>query len=261
MRRYPEKVHQYIAQNVEGRTTKELVELVNAEFGSIFTESKIKAYKKNHKLKSGTPGGVPAGKATNLYPEAIQKFIKENLAGVGPKEMAELLNENFGTSYTISQMKAYYGNRHLDSGVKGHFPKGNVPANKGKKGQYPAGCEKSWFMPGHTPVNHKPVGSERIDNKDGYTLVKIAEPNVWSLKHKVIWEEKYGKIPEGHVLTFLDENKSNITLENLGLITMAESLALTRGQLRSSNPDFTKTGILIVKVESAGRKRRKGVSV
>jgi hypothetical protein len=73
----------------------------------------------------------------------------------------------------------------------------------------------------------------------------------------VLWEEKNGKVPEGHVLTFLDGDKRNISLENLALITMAESLEITRSNLRSANPDFTKTGILIAKVKIARSKRKK----
>lgn len=256
MRRYPEEVHKFIAENVQGRTTKELVELVNAKFGPIFTESKMKSYKTNHKLKSGTPCGLPAGRPTELYPEEVKKFIEENHKGVGPKAMAELLNKTFGTNYTREQLKSYYGNHKINSGLTGYFKKGHTPANKGVKGYHTPGCEKGWFKKGQKPLNHKPVGSERID-VDGYTLIKTAEPNIWEPKHKVLWEEKNGKVPEGHVLTFLDGDKRNISLENLALITMAESLEITRSNLRSANPDFTKTGILIAKVKIARSKRKK----
>lgn len=256
MRRYPDEVHKFIAENVKGRTTKELVELVNAKFGQLFTESKMKSYKTNHKLKSGTPCGSPAGRPTNLYPEEIRNFIEEKHTGIGPKDMAELLNKTFGTSYTQTQMKSYYGNNDINSGLTGYFYKGHTPANKGMRGYHAPGSEKGWFKKGQEPINHKPVGSERVD-VDGYTLIKTEEPNVWIPKHKVIWEEKNGKVPEGHVLTFLDGDKSNITLDNLELITMAESLELTRSELRSENPEFTKTGILIVKVKTTSNKLKK----
>lgn len=256
MRRYPEEVHQFIAQNVEGRTTKELAELVNVKFGLSFTEAKMKSYKTNHKLKSGTPRGLPAGRPTELYPEEISRFIEQNHSGVGPKDMTELLNKTFGTNYTTTQMKSYYRNHKIDSGLDGRFEKGNIPPNKGKKGYYALGCEKGWFKRGETPINHKPVGSERVD-VDGYTLIKTKEPNIWVPKHKVLWEEKNGKVPEGHVLTFLDGDKSNITIDNLALITMAESLELTRSELRSENPEFTKTGILIAKVKTIRNKHKK----
>jgi len=256
MKKYSEEIHRFIAENVQGRTTKELVELVNAKFGPIFTELKMKAYKKNHNLKSGTPTGLPAGRPTKLYPAEIKEFIEKNHKGVGPKDMAELLNKTFGTNYTKKQLKSYYKNHKINSGLTGHFQKGHIPANKGLKGYYSPGCEKGWFKKGHKPINHKPIGSERID-KDGYTLVKVAEPNVWKLKHKVIWEEKNGKVPEGYVLTFLDGDKNNITLDNLALISMAESLELTRSNLRSTIPEFAKTGILIAKVKVARNKRKK----
>jgi hypothetical protein len=73
----------------------------------------------------------------------------------------------------------------------------------------------------------------------------------------VLWEKKNGKVPEGYVLTFLDGDKSNITLDNLALISMAESLEITRSNLRSTNPEFTKTGILIAKVKIARSKRKR----
>lgn len=256
MKRYPKEVKDFIAENVIGTTTKTLVKLVNAKFGTDFTESKMKSYKANNKLKSGTPLGLPAGRPTEIYPEEIQRFIAEKHTGVGPKDMAELLNKMFGTSYTKMQLKSYYGNHDINSGLTGYFPEGHRPSNKGKKGYHSPGCEKGWFKKGHNPVNHKPVGSERLD-VDGYTLIKTSEPNVWKLKHKIIWEEKNGSVPKGHVLTFLDGNKDNITLENLTLITMAESLEMTRSNLRSDNPEFTKTGILIAKVKAIRSKRKK----
>lgn len=256
MRRYPEDVRKFIAANVRGRSTKELVELVNAEFGLIFSESKMTAYKKNHKLKSGTPKGKPSGLPSKQYPETVKKFIEENHRGTGPKAMAGLLNDTFGTDYTEGQIKSYYGNHRLNSGVTGYFEKGHIPHNKGKKGYYTPGSEKGWFKKGHTPQNHRPVGSERI-SKDGYIEIKIAEPNVWRPKHRLLWEEKHGKVPDGYVLTFLDGDKRNIALDNLALITMAESLTLTRSNLRTAEPELTKTGILIAKVKIAGSKRKK----
>ena len=253
--KYSEEVKKFIAENVPGVTTKDLVVLVNAEFGLDFTESKMKSYKTNHKLKSGTPTGISAGKPSKQYPEEIRKFIIESYVSVGPKDMAELLNNTFGTSYTHTQLKGYYANHKLNSGITGFYPKGHVPANKGKKGHHAPGSEKGWFQKGHIPVNHRQVGSERVDT-DGYVWIKVKEPNVWYPKHKVIWEAENGNVPDGYVITFLDGNKENIQLDNLALITMAESLELTRSRLRYDNGELTKTGILITKVKIAGRKLR-----
>ena len=261
MRKYSKEIQDFIKLHVVGTTTKELVELVNSKFNAGFTESKMMAYKTNHKLKSGMPCGLPAGRATTKYPAEIKGFIADHYAGTGHKAMADLLNKTFGTNYTAVQIKAYYGRNNINSGLTGYFKHGHIPANKGKKGYHSPGCEKGWFKKGHSPVNHKPVGSERIDNKDGYTLVKTAEPNVWRLKHKLVWEAAHGKVPSGCVITFLDGNKKNFSLNNLALISKAENVMMDRFNLRSRNPEFTRTGILIAKIMIACSKRKKGVKM
>ena len=145
MKKYPEEVKKFIADNVQGTTTKDLVALVNAEFGPLFTESKMKAYKSNHKLKSGTPKGFPVGYQSDKYPNEVRKFILDNHKGIGSKDMAGLLNQTFGINYKHSQLKGYYANHRLNSGLKGYFPKGHVPANKGKKGISYEGMEATQF--------------------------------------------------------------------------------------------------------------------
>lgn len=251
MQRYPKEISEFITEKVVGRTTKELVKMINDEFGTTFTESKIQSYKTNHGLKSGTPIGKPAGMGSNVFPLEVREFIIQNIQGIGPKEMTELLNKTFNKNYKASQIKNYYANNKLSSGLTGYFDKDHIPQNKGKKGQCAPGCEKGWFRKGNTPENHKPVGSERIDTKDGYTLIKNAEPNVWELKHKVIYEEVHGKVPDGCVVTFLDGDITNLKIDNLEAITMGESLLLNRSKLRFVDADLTRTGILIVKVKQA----------
>lgn len=256
MRRYSEEVKKYIEANVKGRATSELVKMVNSKFGLDFNENRMRAYKKNHKLRSGVSTGWPKGHASKQYPREIKKYIYSNYKGVGNKEMAERLNKIFGTAYTTKQLNAYYKNHKLNSGLTGRFKKGHVPANKGRKGYCPPGCEKGWFKKGRTPLNHKPVGSER-KAVDGYILIKTAEPNVWKPKHKVIWEKEHGSIPKSHVLIFLDGDKENICLENLKLVTKAESLIMNREGLRSEEAEYTKTAALIAKVKAAGYEKRK----
>lgn len=59
--RYPQEVHDFISEHVAGRTTRELVSLVNARFGELFTERSMKSYKGNHKLNSGLTGRFEKG--------------------------------------------------------------------------------------------------------------------------------------------------------------------------------------------------------
>lgn len=105
------------------------------------------------------------------------------------------------------------------------FQKGQIPANKGKKmpSEVYERCAPTMFKKGNKPANHKPVGSERV-NIYGYIEIKVAEPNKWKLKHRLLWEEAHGPIPPGHIVSFRNGNGQDVRLENLRLISRAEQL-------------------------------------
>ena len=64
------------------------------------------------------------------------------------------------------------------------------------------------FKAGNIPNNYRPIGSERIDC-DGYVMVKVADPNSWRLKQRVLYEQYHGvKLEKSDVVLFLDgDNK------------------------------------------------------
>lgn len=105
------------------------------------------------------------------------------------------------------------------------FQKGHIPQNKGKKmpPEVYAKVARTMFKKGGTPVNHREVGSERV-NVDGYVEIKVAEPNKWRLKSRVVWEQAYGEIPPGSNIQFKDHNPLNLSLDNLYIITRAEQM-------------------------------------
>jgi hypothetical protein len=109
------------------------------------------------------------------------------------------------------------------------FKKGQTPANKGKKiSQYlsPELIEKlkvTQFKKGQMPHNKKPVGYERI-NADGYAEIKVSEPNVFKLKHRVLFEKENGPIPKGYNVQFADGNPLNFAPENLYLIHRSQQI-------------------------------------
>ena len=116
------------------------------------------------------------------------------------------------------------GTNHPNA-VAHRFKKGSVPPNKGKK-MSPEVYEKvkeTMFKKGHSPVNHREVGSERI-NVDGYIETKVAEPNVWRLKHRIIWEQHNGVIPAGYNVQFKNHNTQDCRIENLYIISKAEQM-------------------------------------
>ena len=137
---------------------------------------------------------------------------------------------------------------HLVSGLTGHFEKGHVPANKGKKGYCVPGSEKGWFKKGQMPHNHVPVGTE-VMTTDGYLKIKVAEPNKWRFKHIMEWEKHNGKVPDGCMISFKDGNHYNCSIENLMCITMTENAILNRQGLRSSSPEITESALALDKVK------------
>ena len=192
----------------------------------------------------------------NKYPTEIRNFIEKNYTGNGPTAMTELVNKKFKTNYTRNQMKGYYKNHKLNSGVTGRFEKGHIPANKGRKGYCHPGSVKTQFKKGHIPVNHRSIGSERKD-EDGYIYVKVAEPRTWKLKHRVLWEENNGPIPKGYVVIFKDGNRENITLKNLALVSRSESAELSSKSLWSNNSALTEAGINVIRIRNVVRKNRR----
>ena len=108
------------------------------------------------------------------------------------------------------------------SRVESQFSQGHTPWNKGMKG-LDIGGKETQFKKGHVPHNHKSVASERID-EDGYTYIKIDEPRKWVLKHRHIYEQHHGNLEPHMVVTFIDKNISNFSIENLEAITKVENM-------------------------------------
>ena len=194
------------------------------------------------------------------YTDEILDFIFKNYQGKDNMELAKLVNEKFNINTnndSISNLKARLKRRkgiNLRTDInRGKFRKGLSPANKGKKWdeyltkeqQEKAGT--TCFKKGHTPQNHREVGSKRV-NVDGYHEIKVEEPNKWQLLHRVIYEKAKGPIPKGSKIIFADGNKDNLDLDNLVLVSSSEELILNRNKLITDDKEMTKTGVLIAKV-------------
>lgn len=190
------------------------------------------------------------------YTDEMKQFILDNYKGRYNQELADLFNQKFNTNVTSRTIKSYKANNKLNSGLSGKFRKGQTPHNKGKKmpKEVYEKVKHTMFANGNVPPNHRPVGSERI-SKDGYIEVKVAEPNKWRLKQRVVYEEAKGKIPEGCTIIFLDGNKRNFDIDNLRCITRSELLYLNCNGLNNSN-EITETRILMARLDRAKNKKK-----
>lgn len=187
------------------------------------------------------------------YTDEVLDFIRRDYKGISNAEMAIRLEKEFGRKFEKKAVGKYRNLIGCPSGRKG--AEGCVPHNKGKKGHCSPGCEKGWFKKGHMPKTHKPVGSERI-SVDGYYEIKVAEPRKWRLKHHVLWEQKYGPIPENHVVTFRDGNSLNCVVENLMLITKREHMVMNRFQFTVKDAELRAAGLQAAKLIIAIQDRK-----
>jgi hypothetical protein len=248
MKRYTKEQKEWLAAFIPGHTAQETADAYNEQFHADMTASKVKSYKTNHHVPSGTKKGFPIGSAT-VWTKEITDYLKKINQGKSALEVSQLLNQKFNTKFTAAQVKGIRNRLHIKSGLTGRFDKGHEPPNKGRKGYHSPGSEKGWFQKGHKPWNYAKVGAEAWTT-DGYLKVKIAEPNKWKAKHLLVWEKENGKVPEGFCVSFKDGNHENCTIENLVLLSLAENAMLNQLGLRSEDPEITETGITLAKLQS-----------
>ena len=165
--------------------------------------------------------------------DILSRMYPDHFAG----EIAEILGRNVSSVYRKAKALGLKATPEKISRsgrmsannprvIAARFTKGHVPANKGKRmrPETYAKVSRTMFKKGNTPVNHREVGSERV-NVDGYIEVKVAEPNRWRLKHRVVWEQHNGEIPKGHNIQFKNHNPLDCGIENLYLISRADQMA------------------------------------
>lgn len=155
------------------------------------------------------------------------------------------------------------------TGRTGQFHAGQVSHNKGKRMPFHPNSAATRFKKGQRPHTYRGAGHERIDSKDGYVVMIVEEVNPWSgastrpvHKHRYLWEQVNGPIPDGHVLKCLDGDKTNTDPSNWA--------AVPRGMLPRLNgrwtslkydtaPDELKPTLMaIAKVDHAAREARRG---
>ena len=170
------------------------------------------------------------------FSRAERAFLRRKQA-MPRRELYATYIEKFQREMTIEAFKALCDRLDLRTGRTGQFPKGIVPANKGKKMPYNANCARTQFKKGQLSGvardRQKPVGSERL-SKEGYVERKIHNglpmQSRWRAVHRINWEAINGPVPEGCILKSRDGNKANTDPSNWQ--------AVSRGVLARRNKLF-----------------------
>lgn len=153
----------------------------------------------------------------------------EKLRDMYPHNSNTTLARIFGRSYnsiknTAAKLQLHKSAEYMATGP-GQFSQGDAAWNKGMKG-LDIGGKGTRFKPGHISHNWKPIGHEM--EISGYLYRKTAEggtqhENYRPVQH-IVWEEHYGPVPDGHIVTFKDGNNRHFAINNLELITRSENM-------------------------------------
>lgn len=269
MWKWPQEVVDWLAENVPGRTTKEVTELINQQgfdekYGLVFTESIVRSAKSRFHIKSGTPLGNPKGYSPK-YPEGMLAYVESIAQGKSTAELVEAVNRKYGAgTIGIRQMKAYKKNHGINTGLTGQFEPGSVPANKGKKMSPEAykKCAPTMFRKGQRPINHKPVGTVSVRNNpkrnQKYVYEKVAEPNVWRMKHVLEWEKHNGPVPKGKMIIFADGNPLNTDISNLVMISRSQHAVMNRYGIRGHDKETAEAAANVAALKIAISERKRG---
>ncbi len=199
---------------------------------------------------------MPKGSAIKYSPEQLD-FIKSNCS-LGRKELTEIVNTKFNEQFSVDQIKSLCTRNKWNTGRTGCFQKGSVPWNTGTKGLTSA--NKTSFKKGRPTWNAKPLGYERICSKDGYVLVKIGEPDKFGLKHRIVWEKVNGPIPEGQVIAFKNQDKTDCRIENLILMSKAEMVRYSQSFQKLATPQNNESCLLMAKIKNVKHQLYKKVN-
>lgn len=232
--------------------------LFNFAFGLDKTIQQIKGACENHKITCGRKQGeLTRGKLRSFTDEQFE-WVKLKYKSLNIEQITREFNQVFGTEKTVNQIRALTKNHGIKSGRTGRFVKGQKTWNAGMKGWQPGGnATSTQFKKGNIPQNHRPVGSERIDNKDGFVMVKVAEPRTWRLKHILEWEKHHGPVPDDHKIWFIDNDRTNCDISNLMLVTTAEHAVVNKMGLGRALPEAKETVLLLARIKMATTKRKR----
>jgi hypothetical protein len=208
----------------------------------------------------GRTKGSKNKKTLRYWTEEEKKYLSEITLGRGYLEITEMMTAKFNYDYTKTQIASAIKRYGLSTGRTGRFEKGRVPFNKGTKGMTSA--NRTSFKKGNIPPTYLPIGSEAI-TRDGYTIVKVSDQGTrnqrWRSKHRLIWEKHHGPVPDGHAIVFGDGDKTNLSIDNLILVTRAQLSVMNTKKLIKNNVELTQAGAniaqLMITINKAKKKK------
>lgn len=168
------------------------------------------------------------------YSEEERSFLRENHDSCsGFSELTDRFNKQFGTDMKAMTIRDYCHKQLKIKGMK-------------NSGQYKIGS-KSRDLPIGTIRKSQTATYIKVGNED--TNLSGYKPPNWIPLQQYLWEKKYGPIPEGHFVIFLDGNAENFDLRNLAVINRRISVRMAQNHFYTEHTEITRAGLMCVELK------------
>ena len=172
------------------------------------------------------------------WTEEELQYLREHYPDGNTAEIAEHLGR---TACAVSSAAAAYGIRKSaefkerqmrdmissPQSIAHRYAKGHKSRFKGEKWyelmpeEARKKCLRTAFKDGHIPHNAYADGTELV--RDGRVYIKVPGIRTLQLKHRYVWEQHHGKIPQDHVVKFKDGDFMNCDISNLYIMSRADA--------------------------------------
>lgn len=147
---------------------------------------------------------------------------------VGDRHYVQKVLKANGFHRTIKAIGATAKRYQIKSNRNGQFKPGHKPQNKGKGMDKDTlnKVKRTWFKKGHEPAGtlHDGAITKRKDNRGVYNYHIRISKGKWVYLSRYIWEQEFGPIPKGMIITYKDGNPMNCVVDNLEMISRLENL-------------------------------------
>lgn len=181
------------------------------------------------KVKAVKPKPAPK---LHRYTDIEDAWLRRNIADMTYEQLAESFNRIFGMSVTVQSVTDRCTQKlHLRRPSNGQFQKGQS-------------------------IRTLPILQE-VD-RDGYIWIKVEDDNTigawktnWVQKQRYIYEQTYGKIPEGYIVIFLDSNRTNFDPDNLYAVPRSIHARMSQNHWYTESREHTLTAIRLCELNQA----------
>lgn len=212
---FSQEEHEFIRNNYEHMTNKELADAL----GKRLTRLRMEMYSlglKRMELEYWTPEQV--------------EYLKANYRTIGDTEIAQHFNVTYHKAKGWTKKHIEKKRRYLKLKRTGEEKK-SIHARNVRNGSFAMCAVNAWKTREVTEV-----GATKTWTVNGYVRQFIKTEKGYYPYNRYLWEQKYGPIPKGTNVCYKDGNPNNCVIENLELLTNAES-AIKNSKNRKYYPE------------------------